>query len=380
MNPNVFIGSSSESLDIANAIQANLSYYEFYPAVWPQGIFTPSNFPIEDLLKKLEESDFAIFVFTPDDIVKIRNQKLNTVRDNVIFEMGLFIGKLGKERTFFVMPHSNEPLRIASDLFGLKPATFNAKNPDKRAALGVACEEIRTAMEKLGPRYRTPEALLQFAQKVKEDENQIHFYTSCGLQIDKEIDIQRNPIIGLNSVFRLWADPTDQDNLIKATVVLDQEPNFFRIVFKNNPGCYPANVTIRPCGLFPLKNPQHKKFLMLDARAYQAEGDSSNRCSKDIGLSFRLIDNLATQWVKGIIDPLQVHLPVDNKWYTFKLDLTKEWFLFNADGNYYYASKNDNIDFSIIAAIVIEFGSKGGPRLGAGYGQVDLTNIRLSDE
>ncbi len=295
--------------------------------------------------------------------------------------MGLFVGKLGKDRTFFVIPHSNEPLRLPSDLLGLQPATYNPRNPDKRAALGVACEEIRTAIEKLGPRFRLPESLSHFANIAKEaSDPQVYIYTFCGLQVEKDPDIHRNTLVGLNSVYHLWADPTDNENFIQATIVLDQEPNCFRVNFRNAPGCYPSNVTIRPCGLYPLMNPARKKCLAFDARAIPTKEDPSNRCSAEVWLSFRIIDGLATFWNKGITDPKQERLPVDSKWRPFHIDLTKEWFLFNADGNYYYAVDKDKIDFSIIAALEIEFGSKGGPRLAAGYGQVEITNIRLCED
>lgn len=115
----------------------------------------------------------------------------------------------------------------------------------------------------------------------------------------------------------------------------------------------------------------------MDARAIPLKEDLPNKCSEEIGLSFRLIDEYATYWAKGIADPEQESLPVDSKWHSFHINLTKEWFLFTADGNHYYSTDKDKVDFSIIAAVVIEFGSKGGPRLGAGYGQVEITNFRL---
>ena len=382
MSPKVFIGSSSESLELALAIQANFNYYELFATVWTQGIFKPSNFTVEDLLEQLESCDFGIFIFAPDDILKIREKELGTVRDNVLFEMGLFVGKLGRERTFFVTPHNHEPLRLASDLLGLKPATYNINNPDKRAALGVACEEIREKIRAIGPRFRLPEPLPHLATKARvANESSVHLYTFLGLHVEQEPDPDRKAMVGLNSVYRLWADPTSHENYIQSAIVLDHEPNFYRVEFRNSIGSYPSNITIRPCGLYPLVNYANDRYLALDARAIPPEEkDSTNRCSKEIGLSFRLIDGLATMWDKGIASPLQMKLPVDGKWRTFHLDLTKEWFLFTSDGNHYYASDRNHVDFSIISAVEIEFGSMGGPRLGVGHGSVDITNIRFCNK
>ena len=53
------------------------------------------------LLKELDQSDYGVFVFAPTDIAVIRGSQADVVRDNVLFEMGLFTGKLGSERCFF---------------------------------------------------------------------------------------------------------------------------------------------------------------------------------------------------------------------------------------------------------------------------------------
>ncbi len=93
MKPTLFIGSSNESLDIAYAIQENLDDCS-EPIVWKQGLFDVSEFVLESLLDALDDADFGVFVFAADDLTKIRGQEMKTTRDNIIFELVLFVGRL----------------------------------------------------------------------------------------------------------------------------------------------------------------------------------------------------------------------------------------------------------------------------------------------
>ena len=90
--PRLFIGSSVEGLPVARAIKAELDY-DMEVTVWSQGVFKLSHSPLEDLSVVLENSDFASFVFLPEDKLEIRGEEKTTVRDNVVFELGLFYGK-----------------------------------------------------------------------------------------------------------------------------------------------------------------------------------------------------------------------------------------------------------------------------------------------
>jgi predicted nucleotide-binding protein len=149
--PHVFIGSSSEQLDVAHAVQLNLERH-CDCTVWDQRAFALSSTILDDLLARLDQCDFGIFVFGPDDLVTIRDRQFATTRDNVVFELGLFIGRLGRERTFVVMPRDVGDFRLPSDLLGVTPAEYDGTRPDVEAALGPACTRIRTQVAQLGVR------------------------------------------------------------------------------------------------------------------------------------------------------------------------------------------------------------------------------------
>ncbi|WP_238882024.1 nucleotide-binding protein [Clostridium sp. YIM B02551] len=146
--PSVFVGSSTESISIAEAVQENLQH-TCNIELWSQGTFQPSSTSLDDLLKTINRFDFAIFIFKPDDVTKLRDKEYSTVRDNLIFEMGMFIGKIGKERTFYITPRDTE-IHLPTDLIGFSPATYNKDQSNIIAAVGAACSAIKRKITELG--------------------------------------------------------------------------------------------------------------------------------------------------------------------------------------------------------------------------------------
>lgn len=147
MKYKVFIGSSLEHLDYAESVQLNIGEMEGIKAqCWNQGVFQPGHYPLEDLLNQLGKTSFGIFVLAPDDFIEIRGKKYSIVRDNVLFEMGMFYGALGRERTFFIAPqNTEEQFRIPSDLEGINYAryTWESSEDDFDQRVGAACAQIK---------------------------------------------------------------------------------------------------------------------------------------------------------------------------------------------------------------------------------------------
>jgi tetratricopeptide (TPR) repeat protein len=146
--PRLFIASSKEAIDIAYATRQNLRG-DAEVTVWSEGVFQLSATSVESL--ELGEYDFGVFVFAPNDALTIRGNETASVRDNVIFELGLFVGRLGKNRCFVFVPEATE-MHIPTDLVGLTPARYeiNRSDGNNEAACGAACHEVRLAIKKLG--------------------------------------------------------------------------------------------------------------------------------------------------------------------------------------------------------------------------------------
>ncbi len=151
MKPKLFIGSSTESIDYAYAAQSQLDDVAEV-TVWTQGVFALTSDYLGSLIKEAGNSDFGLFIFAPDDVSVIRGESFPVVRDNVLFEFGLFMGALEKNRTFFVTPKSQGGSRQPSDLLGIASATFDASRENIAAALGPACFLVRQAIKSSGVR------------------------------------------------------------------------------------------------------------------------------------------------------------------------------------------------------------------------------------
>ena len=144
-----------EGVSIAYSIQEELEF-DAEVTVWPQDIFRARSTAMESLQSALLRFDFAVFVVSPDDHLSSRGREWEAPRDNVIFELGLFIGRLGRERVFFVVPRNALLMHLPSDLLGVTALSFDPTRSDGniRASLGAACNQLRqvfTTAARLAP-------------------------------------------------------------------------------------------------------------------------------------------------------------------------------------------------------------------------------------
>ncbi len=86
----------------------------------------------------------------------MRGQYLTTPRDNLVFELGLFIGGLGAHRVFLL--HPRDHVDLPSDLQGITPITYRTDREDKdtQNAVNPAATEIRNAVKRIGRRRPVP--------------------------------------------------------------------------------------------------------------------------------------------------------------------------------------------------------------------------------
>ena len=119
MKPTLFIGSSSTRLPIARAVKSVIADFADV-TVWDEAPEFGINEAILDgLIKAADVYDFALLVFGQDDCTMMGTESVPTVRDNVIFELGLFMGRLGKGRAWWLSPTGSKAPRLSTDLGGI---------------------------------------------------------------------------------------------------------------------------------------------------------------------------------------------------------------------------------------------------------------------
>lgn len=147
----VFLICSTEALPIARAVQTAFEHDNFLTTLWTDGVFKISHYPLQSLEEQVDSSDFAIAVAHADDLTIFRGQEWPSSRDNVVFELGLFMGRLGRQRAILMEPRESK-IKLPSDLAGITTITYRfEEGSDAAALIAPACNQLRNHIVTLGP-------------------------------------------------------------------------------------------------------------------------------------------------------------------------------------------------------------------------------------
>lgn len=145
--PRLFIGSSSKATDVAKALKKLLKSEKLAPEIWNEKTFNKLGASYLNRLEvAVDEFDFGVFIFNNDDNITSRKKKEKTTRDNVIFELGMFLGKHSRKRAYVLWPEDLN-VRILSDFSGIIVAKYKSKGSDLETALIPAAKQILDSIE-----------------------------------------------------------------------------------------------------------------------------------------------------------------------------------------------------------------------------------------
>ena len=129
MKPRIFIGSSKESVKIAEKVKSLLDG-EYVCQLWCDNFFDLGQCTYHELLKKSLSFDYAIFIGGKDDYVRRESDRTHkyAARDNVYLEFGLYAGILTYARCFshhtFFRQYKLHPISVLLEI----PASENFQN------------------------------------------------------------------------------------------------------------------------------------------------------------------------------------------------------------------------------------------------------------
>lgn len=149
--PVVFIICSAEALPVARALRVGLSHTADVDIWSDEQIFAAGSYPLEALETRVAQSDFGLAIAQPDDLVSSRNKQAAVPRDNVIFELGFFMSRLGRHRTLLLVPVDDQ-VKLPSDFKGLTPIPYRSDVDDMPRAIGAALDQVIGIITRIGVR------------------------------------------------------------------------------------------------------------------------------------------------------------------------------------------------------------------------------------
>jgi hypothetical protein len=140
LKPRLFIGSASESLDVAHQLENEL-LNDAETEVWNYNTFRPSHFTLEELIRKTRAVNFAAFILGQEDKTNSKGEESNSPRDNVVYEAGLFAGQLGISNVFLII--DKRGTKRPTDWEGLGYLVYDPEAQNQQDIIHKAAVKIR---------------------------------------------------------------------------------------------------------------------------------------------------------------------------------------------------------------------------------------------
>ena len=137
LKPKIFIGSSKAGYEIATKVKNCLSNVGDCFLWQDEGVWETNRSTFDNLLRMTSYFDFGVFVATADDLTLTNDKIVIEARDNVILEMTLFLGSLGKDKSFLLV---EKGIKLPSDFSGIYMPQFT-KDDDKSIEAGCKAFE-----------------------------------------------------------------------------------------------------------------------------------------------------------------------------------------------------------------------------------------------
>lgn len=157
----LFVASSSETRRLVRGLELNFKDDNISVLKWSTMAWPPSRDALTAIEAALDEADFAAFILAPDDVAIIRGEEVDITRDNVVLELGMSLGELGRDRTFILAPKVASRPRKPSDLLGIQAIQYETDESNVRKAMSSAATQIWEQIDAVGSKPRTGSSALE---------------------------------------------------------------------------------------------------------------------------------------------------------------------------------------------------------------------------
>jgi hypothetical protein len=141
--PKLLVGSSTEGLEVAQALKA-LVEPDVDLQLWNDGFFVAGEYTLDSLIERSRHFDGGLIVGTADDRVFSRDEELDSLRDNLLLEFGLFVATFGRRKAILALEGLGST-KMPTDLFGLTCVGFKRTSPVADGLQSTATEIKRVA-------------------------------------------------------------------------------------------------------------------------------------------------------------------------------------------------------------------------------------------
>jgi len=141
LRPKIFIGSSKAGYPIAEKVKANMGIHSDCFLWQDPNVWEPNRSTFDNLLRMVSFFDFGVFVATADDLTMTNDTIVIEPRDNVILEMTLFLGAMGRDKSFLLV---EEGTKLPTDFAGIYMPRFDRNN---EKSIKDACNEYSSKIE-----------------------------------------------------------------------------------------------------------------------------------------------------------------------------------------------------------------------------------------
>lgn len=155
MKPHIVIFSSSAALTIAEGLQEQITL-DYVCHLWKGDFFGENKTtPLWTFFKKLFHYDYVILVLSDDNMTKSTDHKDKgqlVPKDNVIFELGACMARLGPQKTIMVTPDTPH-IHLPSYFDDVEPLRFsytNIKLPTAQQAVSATAAAAGSILSLLG--------------------------------------------------------------------------------------------------------------------------------------------------------------------------------------------------------------------------------------